>query len=128
VFVLIKTRKEQKIVEVKDEIVCDICGNIIAKYNSNNIASGCPGYSEYNAHWGFGSIRDTEYYTIQICEDCSEIVENFFRVLGGEWFVNVGISPDDSYTDKYKKSNQNISERLEEFMSELQKKLGIDNE
>lgn len=125
---MIKTREEKKTVEVKDKIICDICGNIIAKYNHNNIPAGCLGYAEYKADWGFGSIRDTEYYTIQICEDCSEIIENFFRVLGGEWFVNVGISPNDSYIDKYKNKNENIAERLKVFMDDLLNRLGIKNE
>lgn len=63
---------------------CDICGTNCKKngfYCDNE-------YATFFANWGFDSKRDLLQMKLIMCEDCSFIVEDFIKRLGGKFKYN----------------------------------------
>ena len=70
---MIKTKKSIKKVDVTIDVICDYCGNSCKKLIGTNIHKK-PIYNfEYmtlESTWGYGSDKDTEHWSAEVCESC----------------------------------------------------------
>ncbi len=59
------------------DITCNICGESCNTFCDFE-------YSHIEANWGYGSRRDREEWTAELCEDCSEKLERWIISQGGK--------------------------------------------
>lgn len=79
---LYKYTKRPDIVDVLEDVICDVCGE------------SCKGdldiyeFSQLSAHWGYASKKDGTYWKSEICEECSDKVKEFIESLGGKVVIH----------------------------------------
>jgi hypothetical protein len=71
---MITYKRENKPVNVIDDIFCDMCGKSCSVFPYKNIG-GMENekqqiYISLESHWGYGSGKDATYWKAQICEKC----------------------------------------------------------
>lgn len=64
---------EKKEVDVLTDVTCDICGLSCLNPSTNNFE-----YMALKASWGYGTKKDNEKWTAQVCEKCVD--EKFSEV------------------------------------------------
>lgn len=70
---------KKEVIKVSLEITgvtCDICGSDCCKPNDTEKES--PEYMTLKANWGYGSDKDCQVWTAQVCEDC---VDKHFKMV-----------------------------------------------
>mgnify|MGYP001607061169 CR=1 FL=1 len=84
-----KTKKIASVVEVLEDIICDMCGLscIVHEYDNGirDIES-----AHFYANWGYGSRDDGENWAVDLCIDCAYKVKNFIENNGGKVIVSEG--------------------------------------
>jgi hypothetical protein len=55
----------QKLVDVVEDVRCDICGD-----STSSEGKHAPQFGVLNADWGYGSRHDGERYELHLCEGC----------------------------------------------------------
>ena len=63
--------KQQKEVEIIKDVLCDCCGK-------SCLVNGMPEYMSLKSIWGYGTNKDMEKWTAQVCESC---VNDRFRFI-----------------------------------------------
>jgi len=68
--------------EVITEVICDCCGKSCKDEIDLNFE-----YMELKAYWGYGSHKDLEKWTAQICEKCIDEKFGFIKFKKEERFL-----------------------------------------
>lgn len=67
---MIKTKKAKKSVIVTTDVICDCCGKSCKVYIDAKEKHFNFQYMTLEATWGYGSDKDTEKWSAQVCEKC----------------------------------------------------------
>lgn len=69
-----QTKKVIKVTSETDLIICNMCGNHITpqKYHDT--------FLSVNKTWGYGSARDGETHSFELCGECYEKLLSEFKV------------------------------------------------
>lgn len=88
-------KKLKKEVSVLEDVICDSCGQSCLDKVGMNFE-----FIEMKANWGYGSKKDMEQWTAQVCEKCVDEKLSFikFRVQNLEFQSHIGTQ--EEYEDK----------------------------
>ena len=88
---MIETKKSKKTVDVVTDVICDSCGKSCKEYPIKDKSIFMFEFMKLRVAWGYGSDKDGERWTADICEKCVDEKFKFVKfkkedydVLSGE--------------------------------------------
>ena len=73
------TEKQTKEVDVLTDVICDCCGNSCKFFMFSDDEVATYEYMSLEAAWGYGSNKDGEKMTAQVCEKCVDEKFSFLK-------------------------------------------------